>query len=201
MKDYQVYKVFPTPVFHYEVKDYQKLNVELKSYILNLKDKNTKGIKKSNQGGWHSPNFDLQNDTLVKQFASIFKTYVKDAVEEIGWDYDSDRTIIEGMWSIINQKESFNIQHNHPNAFLSSAYYVQFPKNSGSIKFFDPREQKNIRYPKIKNFTEMSAPIVEVSPKEGDLLIFPAYLYHAVNKNLAEEDRIIVSFNVDIKYK
>ena len=105
------------------------------------------------------------------------------------------------MWAVVNKKESFNIQHNHPNAFLSAAYYVQFPKNSGNIKFFEPREQKNIRYPKIKKFTEISAPIVEVNPKEGDLLIFPAYLYHAVNKNLAEEDRIIVSFNVDIKYK
>ena len=47
----------------------------------------------------------------------------------------------------------------------------------------------------------MSAPIVVLNPKEGDLLIFPAYLYHAVNENLAEEDRIIISFNVDIKYK
>ena len=201
MKNYQIYKAFPTPVFHYEVENYKEFNVELNSYILNLKNNNPQGIEKSNQGGWHSPNFDLVNDKSTKKFISIFEKYIKNAVEEIGWNYDSKRTIIEAMWSIINKKGSFNIQHNHPNAFLSAAYYVKFQKNSGSIKFFDPREQKNIRYPNIKNFTEMSAPIVEVSPKEGDLLIFPAYLYHAVNKNLAEEDRIIVSFNVDIKYK
>ncbi len=201
MKNYKIYKVFPSPVFHYEIEDYQKLNIELKNYILELKKNNKEGINKSNQGGWHSSNFDLENDKLVKQFASIFTNYIKKAVEEIGWNYDPERTIIEAMWSVVNKKESFNIQHNHPNAFLSAAYYVQFPKNSGNIKFFEPREQKNIRYPKIKKFTEISAPIVEVNPKEGDLLIFPAYLYHAVNKNLAEEDRIIVSFNVDIKYK
>ena len=41
---------------------------------------------------------------------------------------------------------------------------------------------------------------MEITPKEGDLLIFPAYLYHAVSENLSEEDRIIISFNVDIKY-
>tara|TARA_Y100000590_G_scaffold365608_1_gene424553 strand:+ start:204 stop:809 length:606 start_codon:yes stop_codon:yes gene_type:complete len=201
MKNYQIYKTFPTPVFHYVVKNYEKFNSELKNYILNLKNNNKEGIKKSNKGGWHSPNFDLINDKSSKEFASIFEIYIKKAIEGIGWKYNSERTKIEAMWSIINPKGSFNIQHNHPNAYLSAAYYVQFPKNSGSIKFFDPREQKNIRYPKIKKFTEMSAPIVEINPKEGDLLIFPAHLYHAVNENLAEEERIIVSFNVDIKYK
>ena len=107
---------------------------------------------------------------------------------------------MEGMWSIINKKGSFNIQHNHPNAYLSSAYYVRHPEKSGSIKFFDPREQKNIRYPKIKNYTNISAVITEITPKEGDLLIFPSYLYHSVGENLSEDDRIIVSFNVDIDY-
>tara|TARA_Y100000590_G_C15630310_1_gene980963 strand:- start:19 stop:624 length:606 start_codon:yes stop_codon:yes gene_type:complete len=201
MKNYQIYKAFPSPVFHYEVENHQNLNIELKNYILNLKNKNLKGIKKSNLGGWHSPNFDLVNDESAKKFILVFEKYVKKSIEEIGWNYDAKRVKIEAMWSIINKKGSFNIQHNHPNAYLSSAYYVKFPKSSGNIKFYDPREQKNIRYPKIKKFTEMSAPIVEIAPKEGDLLIFPAYLYHAVSENLAEDDRIIVSFNVDIKYR
>ena len=52
--------------------------------------------------------------------------------------------------------------------------------------------------PKIKNYTETSATITEINPNEGDLLIFPAYLYHSVGENLSEDDRIIVSFNVDI---
>tara|TARA_Y100001970_G_scaffold272512_1_gene369315 strand:- start:75 stop:680 length:606 start_codon:yes stop_codon:yes gene_type:complete len=201
MKNYQIYKSFPTPVFHYTLENYEEFNSDLVNYILNIKNQNKDGITKSNQGGWHSPNFDLKNDKSAKKFVSVFDKYVEKTIKEIGWNYDSSRAIIEAMWSIINKKGSFNIQHNHPNAFLSSAYYVKFPKNSGNIKFFDPREQKNIRYPKIKKFTEMSAPIVEVGPKEGDLLIFPAYLYHSVSENLSEKDRIIVSFNVDIKYK
>ena len=72
----------------------------------------------------------------------------------MGWEYNSDKIKITAMWSIINKKGSFNIQHNHPNAYLSAAYYVKVPKNSGNIKFFDPREQKNTRYPKVKNYTD-----------------------------------------------
>ena len=201
MKNYQIYKLFPTPVFHFKLENYKELNTELENYILNLRKKDEKGQRKSNTGGWHSPNFDLTNDNTAKKFAKIFEEFYKKVIiNEMGWKYDSNKVKMEGMWSIINKKGSFNIQHNHPNAYLSSAYYVRHPEKSGSIKFFDPREQKNIRYPKIKNYTNISAVITEITPKEGDLLIFPSYLYHSVGENLSEDDQIIVSFNVDIDY-
>ena len=201
MKNYQIYKLFPTPVFHFKLENYQELNTELENYILNLRKKDEKGQRKSNTGGWHSHNFDLTNDNTAKKFAKIFEEFYKKVIiNEMGWKYDSNKVKMEAMWSIINKKGSFNIQHNHANAYLSSAYYVRYPEKSGSIKFFDPREQKNIRYPKIKNYTNISAVITEITPKEGDLLIFPSYLYHSVGENLSEDDRIIVSFNVDIDY-
>ncbi len=201
MKNYQIYKLFPTPVFHFKLENYQKLNIELESYILDLKKKNRDGQKKSNYGGWHSPFFDQKNDNTPKKFSIVIKNFLKKIfINEMGWKYNSDKAKIIGMWSIINKKGSFNIQHNHPNAYLSAAYYVKVPENSGNIKFFDPKEQKNIRYPKIKNYTDISAVITEITPKEGDLLIFPSYLYHSVGENLSEDDRIIVSFNVDVDY-
>ena len=200
MKDYKVYKLFPTPIFHLKIENFKELNKELKNYILNLKKKDEKGQKKSNYGGWHSHFFDQKNDKILKRFSDIIQNFfIKIFVDEMGWEYNPDKIKITGMWSIINKKGSFNIQHNHPNAYLSAVYYVQVSENSGNIKFFDPREQKNIRQPKIKNYTDTSAAITEMTPQEGDLLIFPAYLYHSVSKNLSEDDRIIISFNVDIE--
>ena len=200
MKNYKVYKLFPTPIFHLEVENFKKLNIALENYILDLKKKDKDGQKKSNYGGWHSPFFDQKNDNTPKKFADIAQNFfIKIFVDEMGWEYNPDKIKITGMWSIINKKGSFNIQHNHPNAYLSAVYYVQVSENSGNIKFFDPREQKNIRQPKIKNYTDTSAAITEMTPQEGDLLIFPSYLYHSVGKNLSEDDRIIISFNVDIE--
>ena len=201
MKNYQIYKLFPTPIFHFKLQNYQELNIELENYILNLKKKDKDGQKKSNYGGWHSPFFDQKNDNASKKFDVIIQNFLKKIfTDEMGWKYNPDKAKIISMWSIINKKGSFNIQHNHPNAYLSASYYVKVPKNSGNIKFFDPKEQKNIRYPKIKNYTDISAVIAEITPEEGDLLIFPSYLYHSVGENLSENDRIIVSFNVDIDY-
>ena len=200
MKDYKVYKLFPTPIFHLKIENFKELNKELKNYILDLKKKDEKGQKKSNYGGWHSRFFDQKNNKILNKFSDIIQKFLhKIVLDEMGWEYNPDKIKIPVMWSIINKKGSFNIQHNHPNAYLSAAYYVQVSKNSGNIKFFDPREQKNIRQPKIKNYTDTSAVITEMTPQEGDLLIFPAYLYHSVGENLSEDDRIIISFNVDIE--
>ena len=122
MKNYQTYKLFPTPVFHFKIENYQKLNLELKSYILDLKKKNRDGQKKSNYGGWHSPFFDQKNNNTPKKFSAIIKNFLKKIfTDEMGWKYNPDKTKIIGMWSIINKKGSFNIQHNHPNAYLSAA--------------------------------------------------------------------------------
>ena len=48
---------------------------------------------------------------------------------------------------------------------------------------------------------ELNAQVAGLEINEGDLLIFPGYLPHKVAKNESDEDRIVISFNVDIKYK
>jgi len=199
MDNYKTYKLFPSPVFHLKIENYRELNLELKNYILNIKKKDSKGQKKSNYGGWHSHFFN-QKDKPLEKFLKIIQKFIKKIIiNEMGWKYNPDKVVIPVMWAIINKKGSFNIQHNHPNSFLSAVYYVETPNNSGTINFFDPKEQKNIRYPEVENFTELSAAVVNIEPQEGNLLVFPSYLYHSVNENLSDKERIIISFNVDIE--
>ena len=73
-------------------------------------------------------------------------------------------------------------------------------KNSGDISFFDPKEMKTYRFPEIKKNTDYSVEKITIKSEEGDLLIFPSYLYHDVEKNLTNEERIVVSFNIDVGY-
>ena len=198
MSDYKVYKLFPTPVFHYKLENYEEINKELKKYILDLKKNDKAGQLKSNKGGWHSPFFDLKNEIPMKFFNKIKNFLEKIIKNEMGWEYIPNNVRITSMWSIINKKGDFNIQHNHPNAYLSAAYYVKCPVNSGNINFHEGSEAKLIRHPNIKKFTEMSAMKTSLEPKEGDLFVFPAYFYHDVGENLSNEDRIVISFNLDI---
>mgnify|MGYP001287211936 FL=1 len=57
----KVFEYFPHPVFHYKVENHAKHNEELSNYIYDLQSKDTKGLKKSNINGWHSPDFNLKN--------------------------------------------------------------------------------------------------------------------------------------------
>ena len=201
MSDIKVHNLFSVPIFHYKLDNYKEINKELLNYILELQKSDKTGNAHSNKGGWHSQNFDIVNQGPPINFLNKIKDYLKHIISnEFGWKYVPNKQRIVAMWAIINKKNSFNVTHNHQNCYFSSAYYVKKPKNSGDITFFDPKEAKTYRFPKIEKYTEYSSEAVTIKPEEGDLLIFPSYLYHSVSENLSEDDRIVISFNVDIDY-
>tara|TARA_Y100000590_G_scaffold429291_1_gene541710 strand:+ start:988 stop:1593 length:606 start_codon:yes stop_codon:yes gene_type:complete len=201
MKEKKLYDLFPDPIFSYKLENYKEINEELLIYISKLKKKDEKGNKRSNRGGWHSPNFDLVNEGTPLNFIKKFKDFLKDImINEIGWEYIPNKQRIVAMWAIINNKDSYNIKHNHQNCYLSAAYYVKKPKNSGDITFYDPKEAKTYRFPEIEKNTNYSSESITIKPEEGDLLIFPSYLYHDVGINLTDQDRVVVSFNIDVGY-
>tara|TARA_Y100000590_G_scaffold195984_1_gene222548 strand:+ start:349 stop:954 length:606 start_codon:yes stop_codon:yes gene_type:complete len=201
MNQRNVYELFPDPIFHYKLENYKQINKELLNYILELQKKDKKGNNRSNRGGWHSPNFDLVNPGPPINFINSFKDFLKHIIEdEIGWEYIPNKQRVVAMWAIINKKNSYNVKHNHQNCYLSSAYYIKKPENSGDITFYDPKESKTYRFPEVEKHTNYSAESVTIKPEEGDLLIFPSYLYHDVGVNLSDEERVVVSFNIDIGY-
>ena len=103
------------------------------------------------------------------------------------------------MWAIINKKNDFNVIHTHPNCYLSAAYYVKAPKDCGNFKVESPNIAKRYAYPEIANQNELNVEVASINISEGDLLLFPAYLPHKIKKNESDDDRIVISFNVDAK--
>ena len=197
MSEIKIHKFFPVPVFEQKLDDYKTLNNELEKFIYDLKKRNPDGQKKSNAGGWHSPFFNIQETDVLKKFVRSFQNSLhKIMSDHMGWHINKEKIKILDMWSIINSKNTFNLQHNHPNSLLSAAYYVKASKNSVKIKFFDPKEMKTMYHPPIKSFNEISAEIIKLEPEEGKLLLFPSYLHHAVEENLSDDDRIVISFNL-----
>ncbi len=195
----QILKLFPQPVFKYQIRNYKNINEELLSYIYNLEKEDPKGVKKSNIFGWHSKSFDLleKNNTPNKFFLMI-EDHIKDVFNKYGWVFNPLKVKCTSMWAIINRKNSFNIEHTHSNNYLSAAYYVKAPENSGNFKVSNPNIINRNIFPKSNQGTELNSNSVSIKINEGDLLIFPAYLPHSVEENKTEEDRVIVSFNIDI---
>ena len=201
MSDIKVRNLFPVPIFHYKLENYKETNKELLNYILELQKNDKIGNTHSNKGGWHSQNFDIVNQGPPINFLNKIKDYLKHIISnEFGWKYVSNKQRVVAMWAIINSKNSFNVSHNHQNCYLSAAYYVKKPQNSGDITFYDPKEVRTYRSPRIEKYTDYSREAMTIKPEEGDLIVFPSYLYHEVGVNLSEENRVIISFNVDIDY-
>ena len=201
MSNKKIYKLFPTPVFECKLENFQQLNLDLEKYIYGLKKIDAKGLKLSNGGGgWHSPYFNIGENEVIKKFLNAVSSHLFEIInKDFGWKCTTDQIKFEGIWSVINKENSYNIRHFHPNSNLSAAYYVKAKENCGKIKFFDPLDQKLIKTPAKNKTTELSAEVVSFTPNEGDLLIFPSYLHHSVEENLSGQDRIVISFNVDIQ--
>ena len=189
--------LFPTPAWWGMVDDYNNLNLSLLKYIENLRISNPQGINKSNNFGWHSQDFNL-NDDIPKQFLEKAKPIIKEAIDDMHWDLSKQDSRITNMWSIINQKDSSNLRHIHPNCFLSSAYYVKAPKDCGELKFYDPRSAAIYRSASSTKAGKLNMEVYNVIPKEGLLVLFPSYLHHSVDVNNSNDERVVISFNIDL---
>ena len=190
--------VFPTPIWTSFVDDYQTINKTMLNYIQSLQAKNPIGTKHSNVFGWHSENFDLEDET-IKFFVSSIKSKIKRAIDDMGWDSEKSQTKITNMWAIINKKGASNARHTHPNSYLSAVYYIRAPIHCGDILFFDPRSAKVNRKPPTTKPTKLNADEVNVTPQDGMLVFFPSYLHHGVDENKSDEERVIISFNIDLR--
>ena len=57
--------------------------------------------------------------------------------------------VMTGLWANMNAPGAVHKMHNHPNNFLSGAYYVQTGKCADTINFHDKRPQKDVIKPPV----------------------------------------------------
>jgi uncharacterized protein (TIGR02466 family) len=200
MENLEILKLFPESVFKYKFEKFENFNPELSKYIYNLNQSDETGITRSNKGGWHSKDFDLRDGNSIQvKFALEIQKYILNTFRELGWKTENKKIQIQSMWAIINKKDDFNVIHSHPNCLLSAAYYVKAPKDCGKFQIENPNSIKKHISPEIVNKNEHNVLLAGIEINEGDLIIFPGYLPHKVERNKSDEDRIVISFNVDVK--
>ena len=191
---------FSTPIWSAKIDNYKDVNEEMNSYIINLREQNPEGIKKSNSNGWHSKDFDL-NDETPKKFIYAVSLNINTAFNDMDWDIEKQIIKIKSIWAIINEKGASNERHHHGNSALSAAYYVRAPKDCGDIVFYDPRPAPVFSHPIAKKPNILNATVNSITPDEGLLVLFPSYLDHSVKPNLSSNQRIVISFNVNLIHK
>jgi uncharacterized protein (TIGR02466 family) len=109
------------------------------------------------------------------------------------------------VWANVHRKSGSNAAHAHPGSFWSGVYYVAAGDTSGScggeLRLFDPRGclprmlAPYLRYktPELHD----AGTTVSFTPSAGQCLLFPGWLFHAVNVYTGAAPRISIAFNLD----
>ena len=166
----------------------------------------TPGVQKSNSGGWQSqpiyaPAYDNWNT------AQLFENVIVPAAKKIrdAWELPCDMDKI-AYWYNINPKFTYNREHTHHNSFLSGAYYLKVPSDSGNIVFSRASIEAERMHFISHRLQELGKDVhnsrlwnhYSFVPKEGMLLLFPGHLAHYVETNLTKDEddmRVSLSFN------
>jgi len=106
----------------------------------------------------------------------------------------------QSSWVLVHNKGDQSYRHYHSNSWLSGIYYYQTPPDSGDINFCDVPPYGWISGQmnpdsEIEESNLVNSSFFKVTPKEGDLFLFPSHLQHASGVNITNDDRSLVSFN------
>ncbi len=183
--------LFPTPLFVFNLHNYEELNQQLLDLIYRLKQFDS-GHTASNVLGWHSKGnlFELDD---IKPFKELVDEAIATVAQAMG--YGNVRIMPANCWANVNPKYASNKIHDHANCLFSGVYYVKTPQECGNLMFYDPRSARTFYRPSVSNFTAFTADAVAHPAEAGLLLIFPSWLRHGVDPNLSDEERVSISFN------
>ena len=157
-------------------------------YSYNLQKENLGEYNKiSSVNGFQSYEIkNIDNLALIDMFFKITEIINNECIV----DLNITRLKVFEYWININSKGSYNRKHTHvlppeqlhyefrPQSLISGVFYVNVPSDkSGNINFY---------------FNDNK---ITITPKTNDLVIFPSDLYHSVEINEDDGDRISIAFN------
>jgi uncharacterized protein (TIGR02466 family) len=116
-----------------------------------------------------------------------------------------DWQVVE-LWANVQRKGGSNGAHPHPGSYWSGVYYVDVGDvgaqgTGGELQLYDPRGclprmlAPYLRYsmPELHD----AGRNISFVPSAGHCVLFPGWLFHAVNTYQGTRPRISVAFNLD----
>ncbi|MBT0955763.1 hypothetical protein IV417_00065 [Alphaproteobacteria bacterium KMM 3653] len=133
---------------------------------------------------------------IFKDVVAALDKHVAAFAEDAGYDLDGKALKLEDIWINILPEGGIHTGHIHPHSVISGTTYVAMPEGASAIKFEDPRLPMMMAAPgRVKDAPEGLRPFVYVAPSVGDVLLWESFVRHEVPMNMAEEERVSVSFN------
>ena len=167
------------PVYQMMIGEYEKFN--LKNLIIDYRKKYPNGDRKlpsgtkDNVGAWVSSWTTHKVDKRFQSFATIQERILKRLyLDMTGRELDF---VCDELWIAQYEKGDSTTIHNHIPFHWSSVFYVDVERGCAPLLLGDVEES-----------------VLEVQPKNGMLVMFPAWITHAVLPTLSKRTIIASNF-------
>ena len=184
--------IFKTSIFKTFIKNEEYINYFIN--FLQIEKKLNQKNTISNIGGFQSKSFNILNNNKIAE-----DIFIKPATEYIKQFNKNYKIELSNFWINCNNKNDYNLLHNHQESNISGVYYIKVPENSGRIVFqngdLTKMNSKNQFYFDDANFySRYFIPVYQY-----DLILFSSETLHYVEPNRSNEERISVAFNLILK--
>jgi uncharacterized protein (TIGR02466 family) len=181
--------LFPTRVVTFTV-DAPPLDAAIRALVL-ARSKTVPTVPRGERLGWQSGNDFFQWSAETRALGKLVADAVMGAHE-----LDLAEISLFGWANLFTRGVFFN-PHNHADAAWSGVYYVDAGESGGDaggvLMLGDPRAGAGMVIGDSNRFDSASS--VQITPRTGELLIFPSWLVHWVTPYQSDAPRISVSFN------
>ena len=133
---------------------------------------------------------------IFADVVSALDAHVAAFAEDLQFDLGEKPLVLEDIWINVLPEGGLHTAHIHPHSVISGTTYVSMPEGTSALKLEDPRHPMMMAAPpRLKSARGELQSFVYVKPNVGDLLLWESWLRHEVPMNMAEDERISVSFN------
>jgi len=137
---------------------------------------------------------------IFKRLEAALDQHVAAFAEELQFDLGETPLTLEDLWINILPQGGVHTSHIHPHSAISGTTYVALPEGTSAIKFEDPRHAMMMAAPPRKKDAPSELQNFHYAkPNIGEVLLWESWLRHEVPVNMAEDERISISFNYSWK--
>lgn len=165
---------------------------ELIKELHQVQKKNPDGVGLSNHGCWRAETPCKDISWLIPDINKLLKEavdfYSKD--DPVFAQVLAYKNIKFNYWANINEPGSRNSVHCHKQSHFSAVYYLQ-ATDTGPIRFINPANiysDCSSTSAFVRNF--------EFTARDGDLILWPAWMPHEVETNHSSKERINLVFDI-----
>ena len=196
----QIRSLFPTRLYHAQLSGLD--HAELEASCLSIAEDDEAGQEWCEREGYpgytsYASLTDLPwRFPIFAEIVEQLDRHVAAFAEDLEFDLGDGKLVLEDLWINILPEGGIHTAHIHPHSVISGTTYVALPEGTSAIKYEDPRLQMMMASPPRKKVArEENRQFIYVMPKVGDVLLWESWLRHEVPMNMAEDERISVSFN------